>query len=351
MEGGRAKPAVAVRNAGRTARHTLQQLFWECTLRCNLSCIHCGSDCRVSSVAPDMPFEDFEPVLDGIAKRYDASRITIVTTGGEPLVRHDIVECGRKISQKGFIWGTVSNGMLIDDRKLRELKDAGLRTIAISLDGFEQDHNWMRGNAMSFSHAVRAIKALAASRGVVWDVITCVNNRTIGYLEELKHFLLSIGVKKWRLFTVAPMGRAVQHEDLFLAPAQFRQLLDFIVKVKAENTLRIDYSCEGYLGAYEGRVRTHPFFCQAGINVASILSDGSISGCLSIRSEYNEGNIYQGDNFVDVWENGFQRYRDHGWMKTGACEGCEAWDLCLGGAFHLRDKAGELLRCSYDELK
>ena len=39
--------------------HPLKQLFWECTLRCNLHCRHCGSDCKKIAGHPDMPKEDF----------------------------------------------------------------------------------------------------------------------------------------------------------------------------------------------------------------------------------------------------------------------------------------------------
>jgi MoaA/NifB/PqqE/SkfB family radical SAM enzyme len=43
----------------RAAEHTLTTLFWECTLRCNLQCRHCGSDCTASPEYKDMPAEDF----------------------------------------------------------------------------------------------------------------------------------------------------------------------------------------------------------------------------------------------------------------------------------------------------
>ena len=94
----------------RTLDHELHQLFWECTLRCNLSCLHCGSDCRVSSSIQDPPLSDLTMVLDEIAQRYDPSKILVITTGGEPLMRDDIVECGRAITERGFKWGMVSNG-------------------------------------------------------------------------------------------------------------------------------------------------------------------------------------------------------------------------------------------------
>ena len=108
--------------------------------------------------------------------------------------------------------------------------------------------------------------------------------------------------------------------------------------------------CEGFVGPYEGIVRDHLFRCVAGLTVASILNDGSISGCLSIRSDYHQGNIHQ-DNFWDVWENGFKPYRDRKWMKTDECGKCKAWRYCQGGAMHLRGENGRMLSCNFLKLK
>lgn len=101
----------------RTKRRLLQQIFWECTLRCNLNCLHCGSDCRKDDMPDDMPFEDFAIVLDDVAAKRNPHKIMVVTTGGEPLVRSDIIDCGREITRRGFIWGMVSNGMLLTEKK------------------------------------------------------------------------------------------------------------------------------------------------------------------------------------------------------------------------------------------
>ncbi len=66
---------------------------------------------------------------------------------------------------------------------------------------------------------------------------------------------------------------------------QFRFLMEFI-DAERENGRHVSYSCEGYLGTYEGKVRDHLYQCAAGISVASILIDGSISACTSIRGKY-----------------------------------------------------------------
>ena len=333
----------------RTQRRLLQEVFWECTLRCNLNCLHCGSDCRKDDMPEDMPFVDFARVLDQIALEKEPSKIVVITTGGEPLVRKDILECGREITRRGFIWGMVSNGMLLDTQKLQQLINAGLKTIAISLDGFESEHNWMRGYGNSFCRAVNAIKALTNS-DITWDVITCVNARNFSSLSKFKDFLLGIGVTHWRLFTVFPMGRAANNMDLQLTSEQFRLLMEFIKEEKGKGDIRVSYSCEGYLGDYELNVRDYPFFCGAGINTASVRYDGAISGCLSIRSKFDQGNIYN-DNFMDVWNNRFGIFRNRKWMKQGTCSNCTMWNLCRGGAMHLRKEDGEMLACSYLKLQ
>lgn len=332
-------------NEKRMKKHVLHQLFWECTLRCNLHCLHCGSDCRAIAETEDMPLEDFLAVLDDVRTVMDPGKITVQTVGGEPLVRKDLVECGRAIRERGFHWAMVSNGLLLDEEMCARLLDAGLESIAISMDGFAEDHNWIRDSKFSFAGAERAVKCLVGKK-LTWDVITCVNKRNIGYLEDFKRYLIDLGVRKWRIFTIVPMGRAVNYPELQLSDEQFRELMDFIVKVRKENAIRLSYSCEGFLGEYEWQVRNAPFFCHAGVGVASILADGSISGCLSIRSQYHQGNIYK-DRFTDVWENKFQQYREREWMHTGPCTDCNMWDFCLGNGMHLREDDGKMMLCRY----
>lgn len=324
--------------------HPLRQLFWECTLRCNLSCRHCGSDCRKVSLTPDMPLEHFLTVLDDVATMIEPKRVLVNTVGGEPLVRPDIVECGKAITDRGFLWGFVTNGVLLTEEKLRDLLKAGLRTVAVSLDGLEEEHNWLRGG--SFEGAMNAIKLLTRTRNLLWDVITCVNQRNFSTLPQIKQLLIDAGVTKWRIFTIFPQGRAKLNDELFLNPEQYVELMDFIAATRKEGKINLAYSCEGFLGDYEGEVRGHIYRCDAGTMTASVLANGDISGCLSIRSHYNQGNIYR-DRFTDVWKNRFEQMRDRRWMKHDECAKCKAWDWCVGGPFHLRDDDGKMLHCNY----
>lgn len=339
------------RSVNRTAvlEHKLSQLFWECTLRCNLNCRHCGSDCRATADSQDMPFEDFLRVLETSPDYIERGSVMVITTGGEPLVRKDIADCGQRIRKMGYRWGMVTNGMLLDGPMLDRLTSAGLDSLAMSFDGFEADHNWMRGSELSFDRALRALDLLLQTDNLAWDLITCVNRRNFDSISGLRDFLIAAGVKNWRIFTVVPMGRAKYDPELFLSDEQFRELMQFIAETRKDGRIRLDYSCEGFLGDWEGVARKAFYNCYAGVNVASVLADGSISGCLSIRSNYHQGNIYK-DDFWQVWECGFQQYRNRHWMKCGACAECDAWRYCQGGPMHLRDNDGSMINCNYLKL-
>ena len=347
--------------------HPLQQLFWESTLRCNVACLHCGSDCTSSVVTPDMPKEDFLKVIDEeVLPHVDPHKVMIIISGGEPTMRKDLEIVGAELCRRGFPWGMVTNGVALTEERFRALRQAGLASMTVSCDGNEQDHNWMRGSRFAFEGAKRAIKLAAAETAAlsqkskvegqrellpfVWDVVTCVNQHNRTKLPEIRQMLWSWGVQHWRVFGIDPMGRAAKNPELLLSDEEFRQVLDFI-RDERNAGRHVSYSCEGFLGEYEAQVRDHLYQCAAGLSVASILIDGSISACTSIRGKYYQGNIYK-DRFWDVWENGFRQYRDRTWMhQMEPCKGCKVWRYCEGNGMHLRREDGSLMLCHYKKCQ
>ena len=393
--------------------HPLRTLFWECTLRCNMSCRHCGSDCKVQPDVKDMPAADFLRVIDSITPHVDTHKVFIIFTGGEALLRPDLEEVGLELYRREYPWGVVTNGFLLDERRLQSLMASGMHSITVSLDGFEEQHNWIRRHPQSFEKATAAIRLLAQQKDILWDVVTCVNPRNYPHLKEFREYLVSLGVPAWRLFSIFPMGRAAGNPELQFSDEQFRGLLDFIKECRntpsplrgtlpregeyqlaqagsfpmtaGENSfhrqgsspmtagelpfhrqgsspsqgevaegrrgvINVSYACEGFLGEYEQKVRDHLFHCRSGVDVASIRCDGAISGCTSVRSHMDQGNIYK-DDFWDVWENRFQVMRDRSWAKKDQCATCKVWRYCEGSGLHLYDDEGRLLTCHYNRLK
>lgn len=78
-----------------------------------------------------------------------AENFTVVLTGGEPLLRKDIEQCGREIRKRGMRWSMVTNGFSYDEEKHISLLNAGMGALTISLDGLESSHNWLRNNQKS----------------------------------------------------------------------------------------------------------------------------------------------------------------------------------------------------------
>ena len=224
--------------------HNLTYLFWECTLRCNFNCVHCGSDCAKENIVPDMPKEDFLKILSDIRPHINPHKTMVVITGGEPLVRKDLEETGREMYNMGYPWGFVTYGWGLSQERLDSLLHAGLRSVTVSLDGYtEESHEWFRGKKGSWLRALNAISRVAGTPGLKYDVVTCVNKKNINDLHKLKSMLVSLEVKHWRLFTVFPKGRAKDNPLLKLSTEEFVQLMEFIRDTRKEGKIIASYGC------------------------------------------------------------------------------------------------------------
>ncbi len=328
-----------------TALHELRYLFWECTLRCNLNCLHCGSDCYASSEINDMEADIFLEQAKIISKEFNPGAITVVITGGEPLMRKDIEYVGRELKNMGFRWSLVTNGYMYTQQRHKRLIEAGIGAVTLSFDGLEQTHNWLRNSKSSFSKALSALELLVRAPKINFDVVTCVHQKNIDELEEIGRFLSEKGLKEWRLFTIAPKGRAVRTDSLKLTQEQLHKLLEFIKYNRVIDGMNVRFSCEGYVREYENEVRDGYFFCRAGIHIGSILADGSVNACPNIDRKISQGNIYEED-FPSVWNNEFGVMRNRKWNKQGQCSGCKEYKWCNGNGLHLWDYENKkLLQC------
>jgi len=321
----------------------LQYLFWESTLRCNLSCLHCGSDCVRNDASEANEIDGYlvRRELASIAKKYPPEKITFAIIGGEPLLRKDIIDVGAFSADLGYSWGITTNGMLLDKPMIARLKNAKLKTISVSLDGIEADHEKLRNCKGSYKVVTAAIRHLLEDRFFnQFDVICCVNRHNIDHLEDFMAEAIRLGIPAVRFTPVFSRGRASRNRDLALGKAEYVKMLSFIEKQRSQQTgIAVNLSEEGYWGPqWECVVRDEFHYCGSGILIGSILHDGRVTGCPSVSRKFIEGNIRE-SSFINIWTKGFSRYRGDR-KKTFAqqCGGCEHWVLCEGGGFHLLDQ-------------
>lgn len=320
----------------------LNYLFWEATLRCNLRCGHCGSSCEGSSPFRELETGEILRILDTIAEDFDASRIFVSVTGGEPLLRHDLFEVVARMTRLGMTSCIVTNGTLLSSDAAARLLEAGMRVASISVDGDEARHEAVRGRGTYR----RTLEALTRAREAGFDdveAITCVRPENLELLSEMEGVLRAAGANLWRLITIDRMGRLAEEQapDMWLEPPQVRRLLDFVAArrdaaERAGEDWDVGFSCGGFLGVRrELRVRTEEGQCYAGLCVGSILCDGQVSACPSLPRTWAQGSAREA-RFSTIWRTRFQDFRGGTWRRGGPCAACSLYDVCLGGGLHER---------------
>jgi radical SAM protein with 4Fe4S-binding SPASM domain len=320
--------------------HPLRYLFLEITRRCNLACRHCGSDCSKKPFPDELTTDEWLSFFSYLKKsRQGRTRSCgLVITGGEPLCHPDLDRILEGLRENGLAWGMVTNGWNLSPPVVQKLIEGGLVSITVSLDGLKDQHDWLRGREGSYERATRGLWLLSQANLPCVDVVTCVHPGNIDQLPKIKALLQKMGNVSWRLFSIFPKGRADKNRELLLDEAGYRRMLSFIRDArKSDNDMHIEFSCEGYLPSdWDRAVRENPYFCRAGISVASVLCDGAISACPNISRKMVQGNIRQ-DDFFEVWKDRFEKYRKRNWMRTGECVGCREFKRCQGNSMHLWD--------------
>lgn len=275
----------------------------------------------------------------------------VVLTGGEPTLRDDLEYIGRELKRLGFSWGIVSNSFLLTPSRIDSLHQAGMSSATVSLDGTSKYHDAFRGKKGSYDAVLQAVSKFNTLNNFVYDVVTVVNTENTDVLEGIYKSLLQEGVKRWRLFSTDPIGRARNMCAEEIGKGTLKHLMNFIMQKRILGQMHVTYGCEGYLGSYEGTVRDGYFFCRAGINIASVLANGDISACPNINRGFVQGNIYKND-FIQTWEKEFLEMRERSWMKSGKCTDCSHFERCLGNALHLREPNNDdPLRCHFEQIE
>ncbi len=319
----------------------LCNLFLEVTSRCNARCEHCGSRCDAKEQGKEISADDLKKALKEIADCYDASSIFLNVTGGEPLMRKDLFDILEYAVSLGYYWGMTSNGMLIDQEMVKKLEKANMSTVSISIDGLKDTHESFRKVPNCYEKIFEGIRLMQESPVIEKvQVTTVANQKNIDELEELYQLLLDHGVQYWRIVSCDPIGRALDNNQILLDKKGFQRLFDFMQEKQKEGKMtEITYGCSHYLGPkLEGVLRHNYFMCYTGIFVGSILSNGDIYVCPNVprRKELIQGNI-KTDSFVDVWENGYQFFRDPNRTACSGCKKCKHWKYCGGDSMHTWD--------------
>ncbi len=320
---------------------------WNLTYRCNLACEHCYLDAgpnQVKSAAfsdrSELSTEQCFRIVDQIAAF--APECVTILTGGEPLLRRDIVEIIRYAAAQG-LWVVVgTNGVKITENLARILQAEGVRGLALSSTPSTRRATTPSGVcAEPGPNTVEGAKILTRV-GLPFIVQTTVGAHNRQELAEIAAFAHDeLGAKVWNLYFLVPSGRGSFVSDL--APAEYDQVLGELARIQRSwaSKMLVNAKCAPHF------VRTlltadspAPFpksfgggagGCPAGTHYLGIRPNGDVTPCPYLPLFAGNLSESAATGLRDIWDTSELftkiRQRDH---LGGRCGPCELNSLCGG---------------------
>jgi heme b synthase len=328
-------------------------VFWETTAGCNLRCIHCRRiDVADRLVPEDLTTAESKQLIDQIVA---FSNPILILSGGEPLIRPDIFEIAKHAVARGLRVALATNGTLIDEPTARRIVDAGIRRVAVSLDGATAEtHDLFRALPGSFAQALAGIHQLRARRMSV-QVNTTVARHNIDELPLILDLALSLGADALHIFLLVPVGCGVEIADeQMISPRQYEEVLNWFYDRDQEGLLELKATCAPHYfrivrqrmaaekrqappsqkrqrvaaGHPSGDLYAMTKGCLAGTGVCFVSHKGEVFPCGYLPQ--SAGNVRE-QSLQEIWRDApiFRELRDPKLLQ-GKCGRCEFKHICGG---------------------
>jgi radical SAM protein with 4Fe4S-binding SPASM domain len=330
---------------------------WNLTYRCNLACEHCYLDAGPAKVASpefadrsELSTEQCFRIVDEIAA-FAPESVTILT-GGEPLLRRDIVEIVRYGASRG-LWIVVgTNGVKITENLARILRAEGVRGLALSLDALDADrHDAFRRVRGAWANTVEGAKILDRV-GLPFIVQTTVGSHNREELERIAEFAHDeLGARVWNLYFLVPSGRGAFLSDL--SPGEYDDVLARLAAIQRRwaSRMLVNAKCAPHfvrnlLSAEEEAPFPKSFSggaggCPAGTHYLGIRPNGDLTPCPYLP--LFAGNLRE-SGLRALWDESelFVRIRERTALG-GRCGACELSSMCGGCRARAYGMTGDLM--------
>lgn len=285
---------------------------WLTTNQCNLRCRRCYQDAGAGKDA-ELTTEEAKSLIDGIVR---AGFRMMIFSGGEALLRPDILDLAAYARFKGLrpVFGT--NGTLLTPDKVRDLKASGAAAMGISLDSLDEaKRNAFRGSATAFSRTMAGIENCRAA-GLPFQIHTTIMDWNQGEVCDVIDFAVKSGSIAAYLFFLIPMGRGVFMEQSALEVQTYEELLKTVMRKQSQVPIPVKPTCAPQFIRVAKRlgVEIDPRFsrgCLAGLTYCVVSPVGIVRPCAYMTGE--AGSIRERP-FDEIWRDSpvFARLRTKG---------------------------------------
>ncbi|MEW6622178.1 MAG: putative heme d1 biosynthesis radical SAM protein NirJ2 [Bacillota bacterium] len=299
---------------------------WNSTNQCNMFCDHCYREAGVKAQM-ELSTSEAKKMLTEIAK---AGFKIMIFSGGEPLLRTDIVELVAYAASLGLrpVFGT--NGTLITKELAKDLKKAGAMGMGISIDSMDETkHDHFRKYPGAWKEAVQGMENCLKAK-LPFQIHTTVMDWNQQEIEALTDFAVEKGAVAHHIFFLVPTGRAVSIEKESLRAKEYESLLTRIQDKADQVSIEIKPTCAPQfmrIAAQRGQKVRFGRGCLAGTSYCIISPTGNIQPCAYLN--ISAGNIRQ-KPFNEIWEESpiFHKLRTLDYK--GGCGRCNYKKICGG---------------------
>jgi radical SAM protein with 4Fe4S-binding SPASM domain len=300
----------------------------EITNRCNLRCIHCGSD----SGAPRDDELTPRELIDLIDQVAELGCVQVGLLGGELFLRRDWADAAQRVRAAGMELVLVTNGLLVDDGILGTLVELAPARVGISIDGATREtYRAIRG-ADAFERTLEAIDRVAGAGLPAVNAITTFHRMNLPEFELFIPLLKGRGVS-WQVQIAGKAGRF--SDDLFFTADDYRRFCTAVLDaLTGQRDIGISVMDDfGYFPLEPRPKFLHAWAgCHAGIGVLGLRSNGDVLPCLSLGDAFVVSNIRR-EPLRRIWENDayFDAFRNKEKYLRGHCAACAVRRRCRGG--------------------
>ena len=313
----------------------LKRVYWETTSGCNLRCIHCR---RLD--VPDQPSpQDLttDQAKDLINELSSFGKPVLILSGGEPLLRRDILGIASYAKHAGLAVGMATNGTLVNENIAREIRDSGIHYASVSLDGaISRTHDIFRG-AGSFEKALRGFSHLREA-GIKVQINLTVTRGNVREVSETYDLAARLGACALYLFLLVPVGCGEEIADSeMLSSDEVERWLEWVDEKDKSGVLPVKAICAPHFYRVERQrkgVLVHPDSqdsrkgCLAGIHMCFVSNRGEVFPCGYLPVSC--GNVTR-KPLREIWRDSetLQKLRNPDLLE-GACGVCSFKTICGG---------------------
>jgi radical SAM protein with 4Fe4S-binding SPASM domain len=321
-------------------------IIWNVCGHCNMTCPHCYAVATKDPSPRDLTTEEALRLIDDMA---EAGIKIVIFSGGEPLLRHDLLELIQHAKNRGLYPQLSTNGTYITDTVAAELADAGVGYVGISIDGLPSFNDEYRGMEGGHDLALRGLQNAKAA-GMKTGLRITLTARNADHLDPMLKAAREVSANRFYVSHLLYSGRGFKMSNEDLGQDKTRALLEGLFE-SAETLLsegsptRIVTGSNDSDGPFLLRWIQERYGVDAAIPVEKLLRErgGNSAGEKILNIDHmgkvhpdqfwrqqTLGNVRK-DSFAEILKNPFrEELAQRASHLTGRCGECRYIDLCRG---------------------